>query len=111
MFNVVHGVFFAISILIAICMFVFVFGMIFSPNLRSKFMGHQLKMQKKMIDDNADIIEELNSKGAKLSSGGIKTRARAFKEGLDAAGNIFCKHCGSEIDSDSTFCKVCGKKQ
>ena len=103
--------FFIISLVFAGCMFVFVFGMMFNPNLRSKFMGHQLKMQKKMMDDNAELIEELNTKGANLSSGGIRTKARAFKEGLDAAGSIYCKHCGAEIDNDSTFCKACGKKQ
>lgn len=107
MFNI----FFIISLCIAVAMFVFVFGMMFNPNLRSKFMGHQLKMQKKMMDDNAELIEELNTKGANLSSGGIRTKARAFKEGLDAAGSIYCKHCGAEIDNDSTFCKACGKKQ
>ena len=31
------------------CMFIFTFGMILSPTLRSKFMGHQLKMQKKIL--------------------------------------------------------------
>ncbi len=24
---------------------------------------------------------------------------------------MFCKHCGEEIENDSTFCKYCGKKQ
>ena len=25
--------------------------------------------------------------------------------------NGYCKHCGTSIDSDSTFCKKCGKEQ
>ena len=106
-----HKIFFAFSICFAICIFIFQIGMIFSPKFRSKFMGHQLKMQKKMMDDNSELIEELNAKGANLSSRGIRTRAKAFKEGIDAASSIYCKHCGAEIDNDSTFCKVCGKKQ
>lgn len=24
---------------------------------------------------------------------------------------MYCKHCGAQIDSDSKFCKVCGKEQ
>ena len=25
--------------------------------------------------------------------------------------NMYCKHCGKEIDDNSTFCKYCGKSQ
>ena len=32
--------------------FIFTFTMIFSPKLRSKFMGHQIKSMKYMLDDN-----------------------------------------------------------
>lgn len=24
---------------------------------------------------------------------------------------MYCKHCGKEIDDNSTFCKYCGKSQ
>jgi hypothetical protein len=28
-----------------------------------------------------------------------------------SSGARFCKHCGNEIDADSTFCSACGKHQ
>lgn len=119
-----------------ITMFVLTFGMIFSPKLRSKFVGHQLKMQKQMLDDNKDVIKDINelggsigikakkniidnnaddiehiaTKSAKLNKDAIKTTAAAIKEGF-SDNKIFCKHCGESIDEDSTFCKICGKKQ
>ena len=40
---------FVLAPIFVIGMFVFVFCMVLSPKLRSKFMGHQLKMQKQML--------------------------------------------------------------
>ena len=37
--------------ILAIGVFAFVIGMMFVPSLRSKFMGHQLRMQKRIILD------------------------------------------------------------
>ena len=115
------------------CMFIFTFGMILSPTLRSKFMGHQLKMQKRMLEDNKEVIQDLgeigvkttkgimdeneddlrhiSSKGADIASDGITKTVRAIKKGMSDAGDVYCKHCGESIDSDSSFCKACGKKQ
>ena len=128
--------FFIVPIFIG-CMFIFTFGMILSPTLRSKFMGHQLKMQKRMLEDNKDVIQDLgkltgeigvkttkgimdeneddlrhiSSKGADIASDGITKTVRAIKKGMSDAGDVYCKQCGESIDSDSTFCKACGKKQ
>ena len=122
---------------VVILWFGFVFGMIFSPKLRSKFMGHQLKMQKKMLEDNKDVIQDIGkltggigvqttkgiideneedlkniaTKGADVTKDAITTTVKAIKEGLSDSDSVFCKHCGESIDSDSTFCKKCGKKQ
>ena len=131
-----HSVFLIISIVIAIAMFIFVMSFMFSSKFRSKVMGHQLKMQKQMLDDNKELLQELGmlsgeigvkttkgiideneddlrdiaTKGADISKGAITTTARAIKEGLTDE-EIYCKHCGTSIDSDSTFCKKCGKEQ
>lgn len=120
-----------------VVIFIFTFGMIFSPKLRSKFMGHQLKMQKRMLEDNKEVIQDLgkltgeigvkttkgimdeneddlrhiSSKGADIASDGITKTVRAIKKGMSDAGDVYCKHCGESIDSDSSFCKACGKKQ
>lgn len=104
-------IFFAVIVVFCLGWFCFVFGMIFSPKLRSKFMGHQLKMQKKMLDDNAELIEEVSTKSAQLGRKSVKTTASAVKEGFTEGDDVYCKHCGESIDNDSTFCKKCGKKQ
>ena len=100
-------------------------------------MGHQLKMQKRMLEDNKEVIQDLgkltgeigvkttkgimdeneddlrhiSSKGADIASDGITKTVRAIKKGMSDAGDVYCKHCGESIDSDSSFCKACGKKQ
>ena len=128
--------FFIVPIFIG-CMFIFTFGMIFSPKLRSKFMGHQLKMQKRMLEDNKETIQDIGKitgeigvktakgvldeneddirhvvgKTADISKDAITTTTRAIKKGLTEDDGVYCKHCGESIDSDSTFCKACGKKQ
>lgn len=43
------------------------------------------------------------------------TYAKAAKTVVDAINGekqqIYCKHCGEQIDEDSIFCKSCGKQQ
>lgn len=104
-------IFLAVFLVLFAVMFCFVIGMMFSPKLRSKVMGHQLKMQKQVLDDNADLIEEISTKNAQLSKKGVKTTASAFKEGFTDGDDVHCKHCGTSIDNDSAFCKKCGNKQ
>ena len=132
-----HSIFLGISVFIAIGMFVFVLGMMFVPGLRSKFMGHQLKMQKRMLEDNKEVMQDIGKitgeigvktakgvldeneedirhvvgKTADISKDAITTTTRAIKKGLTEEESVYCKHCGESIDSDSTFCKACGKKQ
>lgn len=132
-----HSIFLGISVFIAIGMFVFVICMMFVPGLRSKFMGHQLKMQKRMLEDNKEVMQDIGKitgeigvktakgvldeneedirhvvgKTADISKDAITTTTRAIKKGLTEEESVYCKHCGESIDSDSTFCKSCGKKQ
>lgn len=74
-------------------------------------MSSMLKTKKKILDNNADDIAYINQKEAELKSGGVRTTAKAVKEGLTGVESVFCKHCGASIDSDSKFCKKCGKEQ
>lgn len=116
--------------------FIFTFTMIFSPKLRSKFMGHQIKSMKYMLDDNKnnlsdmmssasdvaitarerimdeheDTIRDLNTRDARTKKDSIEITARAIRDGL-MGEKQYCKHCGQLIDTDSKFCKVCGKQQ
>lgn len=70
-----------------------------------------LKAKKKILENNAEDIAYINQKEAELKSAGIRTTAKAIKDGLTYNDTSFCKHCGTSIDSDSKFCKKCGKEQ
>ena len=74
-------------------------------------MSTAIKTRKKILDENADDLAYLSQKEAELKSGGVRTTAKAVKEGLTGVESVFCKHCGASIDSDSKFCKKCGKEQ
>lgn len=107
LFNVI---FYGILILSGI-MFIFAIIVMISPKARAKFMGKQIQATKYMIDDQKENIRDISSNLADASKEGIKTTTRAIKEGLTEDETIYCKHCGASIDSDSTFCKKCGKEQ
>ena len=73
-------------------------------------MSREIKSMKYMMDESKDDFNSISTNMAYATKDGIKTTVRAIKEGLTEE-NIYCKHCGSEIDSDSKFCKKCGKEQ
>lgn len=123
--------FIIVPILIA-CGFIFTFAMIFSPKLRGKMMSRQFKsikymmdeskddfadiansainIKKNILDNNEDVLTKMVNQEANIIKGGVETTARAIKKGI-TEDKIYCKHCGSPIDSDSKFCKSCGKEQ
>ena len=90
--------------------FVFVIAMFISPKFRGKMMSRQIKAQKYMMDESKEDLKSISNDMAYATKDGIKTAAGAIKEGFTQS-NVFCKHCGSEIDEDSKFCKKCGKEQ
>ena len=96
--------------LIAGIIIIFTFTMVISPKLRGKMMSRQVKATKYMMDESKEDIKSISDNMAYATKDGIKTTARAIKEGF-IEDSIYCKHCGSEIDSDSKFCKKCGKEQ
>lgn len=113
--------------------FIFMIVMFISPKLRGKMMSRQFKairymveeskddltklsstgvgIKKQILDENEDALTDIAHKEAKIKSIGIKSAAKAIKEGLIETDSIYCKHCGTEIDNDSKFCKKCGKEQ
>ena len=127
MFNVM----FIIIPIFIVLVFVFVIAMIISPKLRGKMMSRQFKsmrymmeeskddfskignslidVKKNILDQNEDALTDMANKEAKIKSVGIKSAAKAIKEGL-TENSVYCKHCGAAIDADSKFCKSCGKK-
>lgn len=134
-FNIFSIVSFIIPILV-ICIFIFTFAMMFSPKkLRAKMLSRQIKSlkhtidyskedlenlitnmgdisinsTKNIIDGNENELKDIVEKSSDLGSIAVEKTARAIKNGLK--GNmVYCKYCGKVIDSDSRFCKNCGKE-
>lgn len=103
------AMFIIVPIFVAI-VFVLVILSLISPKFRGKMMSRQIKAQKYMMDEAKEDLKSISDTMAYATKDGVKTTARAIKEGLTEE-SMFCKYCGSEIDSDSRFCKKCGKEQ
>lgn len=74
-------------------------------------MSAMIKTRKKILDENAEDLAYMSQKEAEIKSAGVRTTAKAVKDGLTDNDTAFCKHCGVSIDGDSKFCKKCGKEQ
>ena len=83
--------------------------MIFSPKFRTKIMGTQVKATKYVLDEHKDNLHDIANTTGDIVNPQITKTVRAFKDGLK--DQVYCKHCGESIDSDSKFCKSCGKEQ
>lgn len=130
----VFNIVFIITLIISIGFFVFVVLMIFSPAMRSKMIGRQLKATKRMLDDNKDTIKDIHNlqadiaiesadnildkhektieknmdKMANMSSSSIETTARAIKKGISKTKE--CPKCNSFNEENAKFCQECGTK-
>lgn len=90
--------------------FIFVILSIVSPKFRGKIMSHQIKATKHMMEYAKDDIKEISDELEYATHDSVRKQARAFSEGFNSS-QIYCKHCGASIDSDSRFCNKCGKEQ
>ena len=134
-FSTFNIIFIIASIFIGL-VFVFIILSILNPKFRGKMMSRQIRATKHMIDYSKDDLEDLGTSmadvainmkknilnqnkdslkdiadiEANIKKGYVKTVAKSIKEGLEE-DIIYCKYCGSMIDSDSKFCKKCGKEQ
>ena len=72
-------------------------------------MSRNIKAVKYAMDESSDDLKTINYISANAESDAITIKTKAFKKGFK--DEIYCKRCGYLIDSDSTFCKKCGKKQ
>ena len=102
-------IFFIIAAVLIVAGFAFVFAMMFNPKFKAKLMGKQIEAGKYMVEEHKDDFKSISDNIADATKGGVKTTARAIKEGF--TDSVFCKHCGKEIPADSKFCKHCGKQQ
>ena len=68
------------------------------------------KSAKYIQGQNKQDLTDIVSTNAEIISGAVQKTAEAVKQGF-AEEKMFCKHCGAQIDADSTFCNKCGKEQ
>ena len=94
-----------------IIVFVLVIAQLISPKFSGKLMIIHVKEAKYIMDESKEDIKSISTDMDNATKAGIETTARAIKKGLTEDSGIYCKHCGSIIDEDSTFCKNCGEKQ
>lgn len=105
-----HNILFVIVFIFNILIFTFGILLVVSPKLRGKIMSTNVKATKYMMDESKEDLKSIADDTADVSKDAITTTTRAIKKGF-TKDTIYCKHCGSEIDSDSKFCKSCGKEQ
>lgn len=127
--------FYLIAILVVL-IFVFTIALMISPKLRGKWMSNQIEAtkhmmeyskedlknilstsksievnaEKEMLDNNEEIMKDNITKKANINKEGIEITAKAIKEGL-SNNKVYCKYCRKLIDSDSKYCKACGREQ
>ena len=76
----------------------------------AKIQKAQIATQKYIQGETKEDLTEMAGTTADIVSPAVKKISKAVKDGVKNE-TMFCKHCGVEIDTDSTFCKSCGKKQ
>ena len=77
----------------------------------AKYAEMEIKTQNDIIKKNEETLKETADISANINKDAVKTIAKSAKEGWTEGEKtqIHCKHCGKQIDADSTFCKYCGK--
>lgn len=78
----VSNILFIIVPIIMIVIFGFMIALFFSPRLRAKLMGVQIKTMKHVITDNEQDLKDISLKSAEISEKGIEKVARTVKKGL-----------------------------
>lgn len=129
----IFNIMFVVVPILVFAGFIFTFALILSPKLRGKMMSKQidaanhmmkssknslsdlagtaLDIKKNILTENEDMLKQIYTKEAEIEKEGIRIKTSAIKEGLGGTKNKYCKDCDSIIDSDSIFCKSCGKRQ
>lgn len=110
-FDTIFNIMWIFGIVFIGAVFIFVILSIVSPKFRGKMMSRQVQATKHMVDYSKEDLKDISDGMAYAAHDGIKSTAKALKEGLTDYDNVYCKHCGARIDSDSRFCNKCGKEQ
>ena len=103
-----------VAIIIAILIITFIIFIISKNSFNNKGMTKLLKnaieTEKSILDSNEEALKEIAKKSAIIEKEALKIKASAIKEGI-LENKTYCKYCKEVIDSNSNFCKKCGKKQ
>ena len=115
--------------------FICVFAMFFSPKLKGKIMSREISAFKHMmnyskndvknikenmgnisIDSEHDILMQNKNKIKEINNIYYETKKDSIKNTIkDIKGELkngcYCKFCEKKIDTDSKYCKNCGKRQ
>ena len=89
-------------------LFIGVVGLV--SGFRPEITKTMTKSVKYIQSQNKQDLTDIASTNAEIISGAVQKTAEAVKQGF-AEEKMFCKHCGAQIDADSTFCNRCGKQQ
>lgn len=115
--------------------FIFVFAMFFSPKLKGKIMSREISAFKHMmnyskndvknikenmgnisIDSEHDILMQNKNKIKEINNIYYETKKDSIKNTIknikgELKNGCYCKFCEKKIDTDSKYCKNCGKRQ
>ena len=67
------------------------------------------KTRKYVQEENKEDLTEIADTHADIIGGAVQKITGSVREGMKKSK--FCKYCGAEIDEDSLYCSMCGKKQ
>lgn len=70
--------------------FIFIITMSISPKFRGKMMSRQIKASKYMMDESRENLKSISDDMAYATKDGIKTTARAIKEGFTQGDGRCC---------------------
>ena len=79
----------------------------FAPEI-SKF---KIETAKYIQEQNKEDLTDIATNTADIMEDAVAKTAGAVRKGFAKEATMYCKHCGAVIDSDSKFCKSCGKEQ
>ena len=73
-----------------------------------KMSNAMIDLQSEIYDENQDKLTKIANQSADINAAAVTKTAKAIKQGFK--DTKLCEQCNNEIDVDSKFCKMCGKK-
>ena len=90
------------------CMLRFIVGN--RRNIMAYQMQQVMPIAQEGMEKMTPTLKNITNEMAPSYGTVAKEIAKGIKAGMADEEFVYCKHCGAQIDSDSSFCKVCGKQ-